>query len=109
MKFQARSEYDVEFDSDDYVNYFDAIITKTGETVTKYRLPTDTESLAKPYIIKAAVKSWAKSFDLFFDIDITPGLISFFNFCDEEAEAWRNVDVEEETERFCRFYHVRLG
>ena len=92
MKFQARSEYDTEFDSDDYINYFDAIRTKTGETATKYQLPTDTDSLAKPYMIKAALKSWAKSFDLFFDIDITQGLISFFNFCEEEAPEFTQVE-----------------
>jgi len=92
MKFQARSEYDVNFDSDDYINYFDAIITKTGESATKYQLPTDTDSVAKPHMIKAALKSWAKSFDLFFDIDITPGLISFFTFCDEEAPEFTQVE-----------------
>lgn len=49
MKFRARSEYDTELDSDDYINYFDAVVTKTGETATKYQLPTDTGSLAKPH------------------------------------------------------------
>jgi len=92
MKFQARSEHDMEFDSDDYVNYFDAIITKTGETATKYKLPNDTDSVAMPHMIKAALKSWAKSFDLFFNIDITPGLLSFFTFCDEEAPEFTQVE-----------------
>ena len=92
MKFQARSEYDTEFDSDDYINYFDAIITKTGETATKYHLPNDTDILAKPHMIKEALKSWAKSLDLFFDIDITPGLIPFFTFCDEEAPEFTQVE-----------------
>ena len=92
MKFQARSEYDVNFDSDDYINYFDAIITKTGESATKYQLPTDTDSVAKPHMIKAALKSWAKSFDMFFDIDITSGLLSFLNFCEEEAPEFTQVE-----------------
>jgi len=92
MKFQARSEYDTEFDSDDYINYFDAIITKTGETATKYQLPNNTDILAKPHMIKEALKSWAKSLDLFFDIDITPGLIPFFTFCDEEAPEFTQVE-----------------
>ena len=92
MKFQARSEYDTEFDSDDYINYFDAIITKTGETASKFQLPNDTDDLAKPHMVKAALKSWAKSFDLFFDIDITLGLIPFFNFCDEEAPEFTQVE-----------------
>jgi hypothetical protein len=82
LTMRPRSPNEEAFDVDTEVNFFDSIVTKTNESVSKYRLPKQNDMLVQPHMVKGSILSWVKCFFLFFEIDLSPFVIPFIDFCD---------------------------
>jgi len=82
LTMRPRSPNEEAFDVETEVNFSDSIVTKTNESVSKYRLPKQNDMLVQPHMVKGSILSWVKCFLLYFEIDLSPFVVPFIGFCD---------------------------
>ena len=83
LTFRPRSPNEEVFDVDSEINFFDAIVTKTNQPASKFRLPKMNDQLVQPHMVKATIVSRAKYLSLFFEIDISTHTRPFIDFCEK--------------------------
>ena len=82
LTLRPRSPNEEIIDVDSEINFFDAIVTKTNQPASKFKLPKQNDHLVQPHMVKAAIMSWVKCFSLFFEIDISASVRPFIEFCE---------------------------